>query len=196
MTSQRSPRFFASAAAFRRWLDKYHSVRSELLVGFYKEASGRGGLRYTDSLDEALCFGWIDGVRRRIDADAYSVRFARRRAASVWSAASIRRVRALIRLGRMKPAGTRAFRQRDEEKTRRLRHQRRYSHLDASLSALLRSNKKAASFFDGQPPSYRSVVTFWIMSARKEETRMRRLVCLIEYSARKTRLDLLNPYGR
>lgn len=186
------PRFFKSAADFRRWLDKYHATARELLVGFYKMESRRG-LTYPEALDEALSFGWIDGVRRRIDADAYTIRFTPRKWGSIWSSVNIQRVRDLIARGLMKPPGLRAFRERDEQKTRQYSYEREHGKLDPALDATLRANQKASSFFDAQPPGYRKTVIFWVMSAKREETRVRRLARLIERSANGARIDLLNP---
>lgn len=186
------PTFFKSAADFRGWLDEHHATEPELLVGFYRKGSGRG-ITYPEALDEALSFGWIDGVRKRIDAEAYTIRFTPRKPGSNWSAVNIQRVRALISLGLMKPSGLQAFRECDEETAERYSHERDHGRLDAALDAALRANRNAASFFDAQPPGYRKTVTFWLMSAKKEETRARRLAHLIERSASGTRIDLLNP---
>jgi Uncharacterized protein conserved in bacteria len=186
------PTFFKSAADFRGWLDERHATEPELLVGFYRKESGRG-IAYSEALDEALSFGWIDGVRKRIDAEAYAIRFTPRKPGSNWSAVNTRRVRVLISQGLMKPSGLQAFRECDEEKAARYSHERDHGRLDAALDAALRANRNAASFFDAQPPGYRKTVIFWVMSAKKEETRARRLAHLIERSASGTRIDLLNP---
>jgi uncharacterized protein YdeI (YjbR/CyaY-like superfamily) len=186
------PTFFQSAADFRGWLDQHHATAPELLVGFYRKESGCG-ITYPEALDEALCFGWIDGVRKRIDAEAYTIRFTPRRPGSIWSAVNIQRVRVLISRGLMKPSGLQAFRECDEEKAARYSHERDHGRLDAALDAALRANRKAALFFDAQPPGYRRTVILWVMSAKKEETRARRLAHLIERSASGTRIDLLNP---
>ena len=186
------PTFFKSAADFRGWLGQHHATEAELLLGFYRRALGRG-TTYPEALDEALCFGWIDGVRRRIDAEAYTIRFTPRKPRSNWSAVNIERAGMLISQGLMKPSGLQAFRECDEEKAARYSHERDHGRLDAALDAALRANRNAASFFDAQPPGYRKTVTFWLMSAKKEETRARRLAHLIERSASGTRIDLLNP---
>jgi uncharacterized protein YdeI (YjbR/CyaY-like superfamily) len=178
--------FFESAADFRGWLDQHHASAPELLVGFYPKKSGRG-VTYPEALDEALSFGWIDGVRKRIDANAYTIRFTPRKPNSTWSAVNIQRVRVLISRGLMQPPGLHAFDERNARKTPQ------YSTLDPALDAALRANRKAASFFDAQPPGYRRIVTLWVMSAKKEETRARRLVHLVELSAAGTRIDPLNP---
>ena len=188
------PTFFQSAAEFRAWLGKAHARESELLVGFHRKTSGRG-ITYPEALDEALAFGWIDGVRRRVDAESYSIRFTPRKPGSIWSAKNVQRVRELIAERRMQPPGLRAFEQRDEGKTQRLTHEREHSVLDPALNAKLRANQKAASFFEAQPPGYRKLIMFWIMSAKKEETRVRRLEQLMERSAKGMRIDLLKPGG-
>jgi uncharacterized protein YdeI (YjbR/CyaY-like superfamily) len=186
------PTFFKSAADFERWLSRHHTSTPELLVGFYKTALNRG-VRYREALDAALAHGWIDGVRKRFDADAYTIRFTPRRPGSIWSAVNIRRVRELIEAGSMKPPGLRVFRERDEEKTKKYSYERERQTLDPKLSATLRANPKALAFFEAQPPGYRKIVTFWVMSAKKEETRARRLAQLIERSAKGNRIDLLSP---
>lgn len=189
---QTKPTFFESAAEFRRWLDKHHATESELLAGFYRKASGRG-ITYPEALDEALSFGWIDGVRRRIDAEAYTIRFTPRKPGSTWSAVNTQRVRVLVSKGLMKPSGLRVFCGRDEEKAARRSYERDHARLEPALDAALRGNQKAASFFDAQPPGYRRTAVLWVTSAKKEETRARRLAHLVERSASGTRIDLLNP---
>jgi uncharacterized protein YdeI (YjbR/CyaY-like superfamily) len=144
-------------------------------------------------LDEALSFGWIDGVRKRIDAESYTIRFTPRKPGSIWSVVNIQRVEELISLGRMKPSGLSVFHGRDERKTRLYSYEREHGKLDAALDATLRANRRASLFFDAQPPGYRKLVTFWIMSAKREETRARRLALLIDRSASGKRIDQLNP---
>ena len=183
------PAFFKSAADFRGWLDKNHAAAPELQVGFYRKELGRG-ITYPEALDAALAFGWIDGVRKGIDAEAYMIRFTPRKPKSAWSTVNIQRARVLISRGLMQPSGLHAFRQRDERETPQC------SRLDPVLEAALRANRKAASYFDAQPPGYKKTVTLWVMSAKKEETRARRLAQLIERSASGARIDLLNPNRR
>lgn len=186
------PTFFQSAVDLRAWLDQHHAADRELLVGFYKKESGRG-ITYPEALDEALSFGWIDGVRKRIDAEAYTIRFTPRKPGSIWSAVNIRRVHELTSQGLMKPSGLRVFQERDERKTRQYSYERDHARLAPALDATLRANRKASSFFDAQPPGYRKVVTHWVMSAKKEETRARRFAVLLERSASGARIDLLAP---
>ena len=187
------PAFFKSAADFRDWLARHHADARELLMGFYRKESGRGGITYPEALDEALSFGWIDGVRKRIDAESYTIRFTPRKPGSIWSAVNIQRVGELTARGLMKPPGLRVYAERDERKSRQYSYEREQAQLDPALDAALRANRKASSFFDAQPPGYRRTATFWVMSAKQEETRARRLAHLIERSASGTRIDLLRP---
>jgi uncharacterized protein YdeI (YjbR/CyaY-like superfamily) len=161
-------------------------------VGFYKKELGRG-LTYPEALDAALSFGWIDGVRKRLDAKAYTIRFTPRKPGSVWSVVNIRCARELIAQGLMEAPGLRAFRERDEKKTRQYSYEREQARLDPALEAALRANRKASSFFDAQPPGYKRTAIFWVMSAKREETRARRLAIVIERSANGARIDQLNP---
>lgn len=186
------PTFFESPAGFRSWLSKHHSSARELLVGLHKKKTGRG-ITYREALDEALAIGWIDGVRQGIDSETYSIRFTPRQPGSIWSAVNTKRVQELISQGLMKPAGLRVFRNRDQRKTRQYSYERDHAKLDPALESALRADPKASAFFDAQPPGYRKVATFWVMNAKKEETRVRRLAHLIERSASGSRIDLLKP---
>ena len=189
------PAFFKSVADFRGWLGKHHAAERELLVGFYRKELGRG-IAYSEALDEALSFGWVDGVRKRIDEESYTVRFTPRKPDSIWSAVNVKRVQALILSGVMQPSGLRVFRDRDKRKTRQYSYERGHAEFDPVLDAELRANRKASSFWDAQPPGYRKVATFWVMSAKREGTRARRLTHLIQCSAQGTRIDLLSPNRR
>jgi uncharacterized protein YdeI (YjbR/CyaY-like superfamily) len=164
----------------------------ELQVGFYKKALGRG-ITYPEALDEALCSGWIDSVRRGIDAESYTIRFTPRKPRSNWSAVNIQRVQELLAQGRMMPSGLQVFHKRDERKAAQSSYERELGRLEPALDATLRANQKASSFFDAQPPGYRKTVIAWVMSAKKAETRARRLAHLTERSASGARIDLLNP---
>ncbi|HEY6213845.1 MAG TPA: YdeI/OmpD-associated family protein [Vicinamibacterales bacterium] len=189
------PRYFASGTKFRRWLAAHHASRKELLVGFYRVASGRGGLTYRDALDAALAYGWIDGIRRSLGVDAYSVRFTPRARDSYWSAVNTKRFRELQKRGQIAPSGLRAFEARDEKRTREYSYEREklMAAFDPAVEKQLRANRAAARFFDAQPPGYRRLMTLWIMSAKKDETRQKRLVVLIGRSARGLRIDPLKP---
>jgi uncharacterized protein YdeI (YjbR/CyaY-like superfamily) len=182
------PRFFKSAAMFRRWLAYHHDRAPDRWVGFYKKASGKGGLTYAEALDEALCFGWIDGIVKRVDDDSYVQRFTPRRAASHWSLINVKRAGELVALGRMAPAGARAFASRTPERTGRASYEQRPRDLREVYQKPFRANRKAWAFFQAQPPGYRRTATFWVMSAVKEETRQKRLRLLIEQSALGVRL--------
>jgi uncharacterized protein YdeI (YjbR/CyaY-like superfamily) len=182
------PTFFATPAAFRKWLQKHHEQATELLVGFYKKDSGKLSITWPESVDQALCFGWIDGVRKRIDDTSYSIRFTPRKAVSTWSAINIARVEELTKLGLMQPAGLRAFERRREDKSRIYAYENDPVTLDPAAEKVFRANAKAWSFFSTQPPSYRRVALYWVTSAKKEETRARRLAQLIDDSARRRRL--------
>jgi uncharacterized protein YdeI (YjbR/CyaY-like superfamily) len=177
------PHFFKTPADFRKWLARNHSSATELLVGFYKKDSGKPSITWPESVDEALCFGWIDGVRRRIDDVSYSIRFAPRKTTSTWSAINIGRVAELTKLGRMQPAGIRAFEQRREEKSAIYAYENEARTLSADDEKTFRADKKAWEFFNAQPPGYRRQSIYWITSPKKPETRARRLATMIEDSA-------------
>jgi uncharacterized protein YdeI (YjbR/CyaY-like superfamily) len=189
------PSFFDHPEDFRKWLDRHHDSERELLVGFYRKELGQG-ISYPEALDEALSFGWIDGVRKRIDAETYTIRFTPRKPGSIWSAVNIHRVEELIAQGKMKPPGLQAFQGRDQRKTRQYSYEREQATLDPEMQALLRENRKASSFFEAQPPGYKRTAIFWVMAAKKQETRARRLAHLIECSSSGTRIDLLKPSSK
>jgi uncharacterized protein YdeI (YjbR/CyaY-like superfamily) len=180
--------FFATADDFRRWLEENSTTAGELIVGFYKAGSGRPSLTWPESVDEALCFGWIDGVRKRIDDASYLIRFSPRRADSVWSAVNIASAGRLIAAGRMTPAGMAAFEARKENKSGIYSYEQRRAGLEEPYNSLLQQNEAAWDFLQSQPPSYRKGVSWFILSAKQEATRMKRLEKLIEYSARGERL--------
>ena len=176
--------FFATPAEFRAWLEAHHADADELLVGFHKKASGRPSITWPESVDEALCFGWIDGVRRGIDADSYSIRFTPRRRRSIWSTVNVARAQELIESGRMTPAGLAAFEARTEERSGVYSFERTEEpRLDAGQEARFRANPRAWEWFEGRPPGYRRAALHWVLSAKREETRERRLSTLIEDSA-------------
>lgn len=179
------PRFFASPAAFRAWLERHHRTASELLVGFHKRHTGTPSLTWPESVDEALCYGWIDGVRRRIDDATYTIRFSPRKPGSIWSAVNLKRARALVKEGRMRPAGLRVFQERDRKKSGLYSfEQRRKIRLPPRFARLLRANPKAWAFFRSQAPWYRRTARFWVVAAKQEATRLSRLTQLIDCSAR------------
>ena len=181
-------RFFATPAQFRSWLAKHHKTADELLVGFYKRDSGKPSITWPESVDEALCVGWIDGVRRSLDDEAYTIRFTPRRKGSIWSAVNIKRVRELAKAGLMRPAGLAAFEKRDEKKSAIYSYeQRTTTEFDAACEKKFRANKKAWAFFDAQPPWYQRQMRYYVMSAKNEATRLRRLENMIDRSAKGTR---------
>ena len=187
------PKFFQSPAAFRAWLEKHHAKAKVLLVGFYKVGSGKPSITWPESVDEALCFGWIDGVRKRIDEYSYTIRFTPRKPGSIWSSVNIKRAEALIERGLMQPAGLKAHQARREIKSGIYSYEQRGVDLKEPYNRLLRRNKAAWRFFQAQPASYRKVVSWWIISAKKEETRLKRLEKLVAHSARAERLPEYRP---
>jgi len=183
------PAFFKTAADFRRWLERHHDTASELLVGFYKTGSGRPSMTWPESVDQALCFGWIDGVRKRIDDESYTIRFTPRKPRSIWSAINIRRATELQKLGLMQPSGLRAFERRSPERSAIYSYEKAPAVLPAEAEAAFRKRNAAWTFFNEQPPSYRRVAIHWVTSAKKDETRARRLAKLIDESANRRRLS-------
>jgi uncharacterized protein YdeI (YjbR/CyaY-like superfamily) len=175
-------RFFASPEEWRAWLDEHHQSETEVLVGYRKRGTGRPSLTWPESVDEALCFGWIDGVRRRIDDERYSIRFTPRQARSRWSKVNVERVAELEAAGRMRPAGVAAFEARTEEGTYSY-EQHRKAALDEERERRLRDDEAAWAFFSAQPPWYRRAAIHWVMSAKRDATRDRRLSQLVEDSA-------------
>ena len=179
------PTFFATPADFRAWLEANHADRDELLVGFHKKGSGRPSITWPESVDEALCFGWIDGIRRRIDDDSYSIRFTPRKPRSIWSAVNTRRARRADR-GRADDAGRASPRSggATTERTGVYSFERREAaKLDAEQERRFRAAEGAWEWFQSQPPSYRRTALHWVVSAKRAETRERRLATLIEDSA-------------
>jgi uncharacterized protein YdeI (YjbR/CyaY-like superfamily) len=189
------PRFFKSQADFRKWLQKHHATADELWVGYYKKESGKGGLSYKQALDEALCFGWIDGVVNRIDADSYMQRWTPRRARSIWSNINIRRATELRDAGLMAPAGLAAFAARDPKRSGVYSFENRPKALDAAREQAFRANRKAWTFFEAQPAGYKRLMIWRVMEAKQDATRDRRLDQLIKASADGRRIGLLtgNP---
>lgn len=184
-----APTYFATPAEFRRWLTRHHKAATELLVGFHKKATGTPSITWPESVDEALCVGWIDGVRRRVDDARYSIRFSPRRAKSIWSAINIARVKVLVAKGRMRPAGLAAFERRDEKKSRIYAYEQvKKATFDAAQLRALKADKAAWDFFQAQAPSYRQLCSYYVTSAKQEATRERRLERLIAESAAGRRL--------
>ena len=184
--------FFPNAAAFRRWLTQHHASASELWVGYYRKGSGKASLSWAESVDEALCFGWIDGIRRKFDDERYANRFTPRRTAK-WSAVNIRRAKALIAEGRMSATGQKAFEARDRKNSGYSIAQRASLAFAKDLEAAFRANRAAWAFFESQPPGYRKNAIFFVMSAKQDATRRRRLDVVIALSAAGRRLDPMRP---
>lgn len=180
------PRFFATPAEFRTWLEKNHATADELLVGFWKKSSGEPSMTYHEALDEALCVGWIDGVRRGGE-DHHTIRFTPRKAKSKWSAINVGHVKRLIAAKRMKAVGLKAYEARGSTAGLNYSYETRQP-LDPALKAAFERNKSAWAFFTAQPPGYQRVATWWVMNAKREETRLKRLKTLIADSAAERRL--------
>jgi uncharacterized protein YdeI (YjbR/CyaY-like superfamily) len=176
--------FFADAGAWRRWLEEHHDDATELWVGFYKKGSGTPSITWPEAVDGALCFGWIDGVRKGIDGERYKIRFTPRRRGSIWSDVNVGRAEALAREGLMHPAGRAAFEARTAARSGVYAYeQRQASALAPADEATFRANEAAWRFFQSRPPSYRRTAIWWVVSAKREATRLRRLATLIDDSA-------------
>ena len=188
------PRFFAGPEEFRAWLEDNHEEATELLVGFHKMGSGRPSITWPQSVEQALCFGWIDGVRRSLGDDSYTIRFTPRRPSSTWSRTNLEKVEELKRLGLMRPAGLRVYEERREAKTGVYSYeQREAAALPAEYEDRLRANAAAWEFWTSRPPSYRKAAVWWVVSAKREETRERRLARLIEDSREGRTVPPLTP---
>jgi uncharacterized protein YdeI (YjbR/CyaY-like superfamily) len=185
------PIFFATPIEWRAWLEKNHASETEVFVGFHRKATGLPTMTWSEAVDQALCFGWIDGVRRSIDETSYYNRFTPRRPKSNWSAVNIKKVEQLTKQGLMHPAGLAAFEKRSEERSNSYSYERAKAKLSASYEKRFRAHKGAWAFWESQPPGYRRTATWWVASAKREETRERRLATLIEDSAKGRRIGLL-----
>ncbi len=186
------PQFFASPKEWRAWLEENHAGVQEFWVGFYKRDSGHPSITWPEAVDGALCFGWIDGVRKSIDAASYKIRFTPRKPRSIWSAINIKRVKELSKLGLVHAAGLAAFEKRDGDRSAIYAYeQKRNAKLPGEYEKKLRANEEAWSFFQSQPPWYRRNATYWVISGKKEETRLKRLATLIDCSVRKRNIPPL-----
>ena len=188
--------FFKTAREFERWLTRNHRKEEVLMVGFHTVASGKPCMRFPDALDAALTYGWIDGLRHRVDADVYTVRFTPRKKDSFWSATNTKRARELIRERRMKPAGLAAFKRRDQERTRRHHAARDNPTLDAASLRALKADKKAWAHFQALPPGRKRLYTFWIASAKRDDTRAKRLAVVLERCRAGKPIDPFHPFRR
>jgi uncharacterized protein YdeI (YjbR/CyaY-like superfamily) len=181
--------FFATQTLFRTWLEKHHKKETELLVGFYKVNSNKASMTWSQSVDQALCFGWIDGIRKSIDDESYSIRFTPRNPKSIWSAINIKKVEELNKAGLMKPEGQKAFELRTENKSRIYSHEKEHAVLAPAYEKQFKSNKLAWDFFNAQAPSYKKVMLHWIMTAKQEKTRLSRLEKTITISEQRKRMQ-------
>jgi len=182
------PQFFKNQQDFRNWLEHHHQSEKELLVGFYKVGSKKPSMTWSESVDQALCFGWIDGVRKSIDEESYSIRFTPRKKDSIWSVVNIKKIDALIKSELIQPAGLEAFRHRKKEKSGVYSHEKVASPLKAEYEKQFQSNKKAWEFFERQAPSYKKLIIHWIMSAKQDKTQASRLEKTILESEKEKRV--------
>lgn len=187
-----APVHFATAVTFRAWLEEHHAQAAELVVAFFSKKSGRGGLTYAEALDEALCFGWIDGLRRNLDAERFSIRFTPRKARSIWSLVNVRHVERLTQTGRMQAAGLATFATRDAARTGIYSFEQRPQDLPGAFEKIFRAEKPAWKFWLAQPAGYRRTAIWWVISAKQDATRERRLATLVADSAAGRRLAHLS----
>jgi uncharacterized protein YdeI (YjbR/CyaY-like superfamily) len=188
------PIFFATQGDLRKWFEKHHETATELYLGFYKTTSGKESVTWPQSVDEALCFGWIDGVRKSIDSESYCIRFTHRKPGSIWSAINIKKIEELTRLGLMKPAGVAAYNKRKEAKSKIYSYEKEAVDLSTVYEKQFRANKKAWKFFTSQPAWYQRVAVHLVMSAKQEATRISRLEKLIADSEAEKKIKALS-YG-
>jgi uncharacterized protein YdeI (YjbR/CyaY-like superfamily) len=185
----RDVQYFESPAAWRAWLEEHHAEAVEAWVGYHRRATGRPSLTWPESVEQALCFGWIDGIRKRVDDERYTIRFTPRKPRSVWSRVNVEKVAELTDLGLMRPAGLAAFAARDERRSGIYSfEQREDARLTAEQEATFRADAAAWAWFEAQAPSYRRAVIWWVVSAKQEATRARRLAQLIEDAGQRRRI--------
>lgn len=188
------PMFFTKPADFRKWLQKNHAKEKELIVGFYKVDSGKPSMSWPESVDEALCFGWIDGIRKSIDEQSYQIRFTPRKASSIWSAVNIKKVEELKKLGLMQAPGIAAFEKLKEEKSKIYSHEKEEAKLPPHMEKEFKSNKKAWKYFLSLAPSYQKISIHWIVGAKQEATKIKRLHIIINDSENHTNQWKNNKY--
>jgi uncharacterized protein YdeI (YjbR/CyaY-like superfamily) len=195
-TASPKPKFFRNQEEFRAWLAKNHHAKSELWVGYYKKTSGKLGMVYREAVDEALCFGWIDGVVRSIDGERYMQRFTPRKPASHWSFVNVKRFGELEAAGKVAPAGKAAFERKTPERTGQASYEQPLAEFTAAQRKEFKANAKAWAFYESQPPGYRRVVQHFVTRAKQEATRKRRLELVIKHSAKGERIpQLISPAG-
>jgi uncharacterized protein YdeI (YjbR/CyaY-like superfamily) len=186
-------KFFKDQQSLRKWFEKNHDKKDELWLGYYKKSSGRKSVTYKESVDTALCFGWIDGIAKGIDEEKYCQRYTPRRKGSIWSAVNIKKIEELTRAGLMHKAGLEKFNSRDQSKTNLYSFEQSEIKLPPAYQKMIKANKKAWEYFSKAPPGYRRTSTWWVISAKQEETRLRRLKTLIKDSAAGRKIALLTP---
>lgn len=191
-----NPTFFKTPQKFRAWFDCNHEKKTELWVGFYKKASGKASITWPESVDQALCFGWIDGIRKSLDEESYVIRFTPRRPRSNWSAVNIKRIQELIELGLVHDNGLAAFERRTEKTSVQYAYEQGKIELNKDYEKQIKSNRKAWKYFQEMAPSYRKPSIWWVMSAKREETRLRRLGILIECCEKGERIPNLTNRPR
>ena len=189
-------KYFKSSSEFRKWLEKNHAEAPELWIGFYKIDSKIKSITFPEAVDQALCFGWIDGIKKKVDQISYTHRFTPRKSNSNWSSTNIKRIGELSRLGLMHPSGIKVFNRRDKKKIKQYSYERKTLTLDKSFIQMFKTHVNAWNFFTSQAPSYQKIATFWVMSAKKEETRLRRLTILIEDSENNRKLAVVTLESR
>jgi len=182
------PKFFAKQESFRKWLDKNHEKKDELWVGFYKLASSLPSMNWSESVDQALCYGWIDGIRKSIDDKSYMIRFTPRRPNSNWSAVNVKKVKELSKQNLMQPAGIAAYKKLEKDKSKIYSFEQNSIKLDSVYKIEFKKNEKAWKYFEASASSYKNLTTWWVMSAKREETRQRRLGILIESSTKEEKI--------
>ncbi len=186
-------KYFKTQQSFRAWLEKNHAKKDELWLGYYKKASGKKSITYKEALEEVLCFGWIDGISRGIDDEKYCQRYTPRRKGSIWSAVNIKKAEELIKNGKMHSSGLHVYKNRDPEKAGLYSGEQKEIKFTPQFEKKLKSNKKAWAYFSNMPPGYRRTATWWVISAKQEETKKRRLDTLIKDSAAGRKIALLMP---
>jgi len=188
-------KFFKTQSEFHKWLEKNHGKSEEIFVGFYKVSSQKKSITYPQALDEAICYGWIDGIRKNIDEISYKIRFTPRKDISKWSNVNIKHAERLRKAGLMQPTGIKAFKEHKKGNKIKYSYEERTEELSAEYEKKFKVDKKAWEYFQQQAPYYKRIASFWVMSAKKDETRERRFNILIEDSGNQKKIDLLNPTG-
>lgn len=180
-----TPKFFKTKNDLRKWFEKNHNKLNEQWIGFYKTTSGKQSITWSESVDEALCFGWIDGIRKSINNESYMIRFTPRKPNSTWSAVNIKKIEELTKLGLMKPEGIAAYNKKKDSNSKIYTYEQNEISLDKKYESIIKANKKAWEYFDEQlAPSYKKISIKWVMSAKQETTRLSRLKVLIDSSAK------------